>query len=145
MTTQGYSAYRRTQIQTSDPKQIVILLYEGAISRLGQAREAIERGDNQTRTASITRVLEIVHFLSNSLDHERGGEISANLARLYDYVRDIVSMGNIETDTAKFDEAASLLATLLEAWRQVCGNPNATPPIVEQAAREASASIAAVS
>lgn len=138
----GYNTYQRTQIATADRRKIVVLLYEGAISRLNQAIAAIGTGANEKRTSSITKALDIIHFLNNGLDFERGGEIAQNLQRLYDYVRDIVSEGNISGDVKKLEEAIRLLSMLLDAWKTICTQGNvATPPILEQRAREAVAAV----
>jgi flagellar protein FliS len=141
----GYSAYQRTQIATADRRKIIVLLYEGAITRLTQSMAAIRDNDPDRRVLNANKALDIIHFLTNGLDFERGGEIARNLERLYDYVRDIIAAGNIHSDTSKFTEAIRLLTILLEAWRQICNGGADTPPdLVERRAREAVASVASV-
>jgi flagellar secretion chaperone FliS len=126
MSSKPHAAYQRTQISTSDPRRIVVLLYDGAISRLNQAVESHGKGDKASRTIHVNKALDIIHFLTNSLDFERGGEISLNLQRLYDYIRDIVTLANIEGTPEKFTEAIHLLTTLLDAWRSICADHTAT-------------------
>jgi flagellar protein FliS len=133
----GHSAYQRTQIATADRRKIVVLLYEGAISRLTQAQHALKEGDADRRVLNVNKALDIIHFLNNSLDFEQGGDISPNLRRLYDYIRDVISVGNISGDTKKLDEAGRLLTTLLEAWRTISnGGSGNFAPALEARTRE---------
>jgi flagellar protein FliS len=146
MTPKGYTAYQRTEVKTADRRKIIVLLYESAISRLTQAKQAMGRGDTDTRTAGVKKALDIIHFLSNGLDHKRGGEIAFNLSRLYDYCRDIISLGNIESDPKKFDEAIGLLRPLLEAWQEIAKGADPTNPglAVAEKAKELSERVAQV-
>ncbi|MBN1477420.1 flagellar export chaperone FliS [Candidatus Sumerlaeota bacterium] len=147
MSAKPHATYKRTQISTSDPRRIVVLLYDGAISRLNQAVEAHGRGDRASRTVHVNKALDIIHFLTNSLDFERGGEIALNLQRLYDYIRDIITLANIEGTPEKFTEAIRLLTTLLDAWRSICADSTATPAPEEDFAlrtREIASGVAAI-
>lgn len=139
----GYSVYHRTQITTSDRRKVIVMLYEGAISRLNQAIAALEERDADRRVICVNKALDIIHFLSSALDFERGGEIAGNLGRLYDYTRDVIARGNIEGRAERFSEAIRILSTLLEAWRAIASNGHAnTSAVLEESAREVAASVA---
>jgi flagellar protein FliS len=141
--TAGYSAYQRTQIATADRRRIIVLLYEGAITRLEQAKDAVRRGDADRRVISVNKALDIIHLLRSGLDFESGGDIALNLQRLYDYVRDIVAEGNISGETEKLDEAIHLLSMLLVAWRAISmTGAGAETPLLEQRTREIADSVA---
>jgi flagellar protein FliS len=115
---QAHQHYQRVNISTADPLRIVIMLYEGAIKNLNQALRLLDANVAEAG-ARIGRALEIIHYLHNALDHEKGGDIAANLQRLYDYLRDILNEANIRHDHAKIREAIALLQTLLEGWRGI--------------------------
>jgi flagellar protein FliS len=118
--------YQRVEIATADPVRIVVLLYEGAIRNLNIAARNIET-DKELASAKICRTLEIVNYLRNALDHEQGGEISLNLQRLYEYMRDQLNEANIHSDASKLAEVVNLLQILLEGWRGISANQTATP------------------
>ena len=84
--TTGPNAYFRTQVQSSTPLERVVMLYDGALRALDTARESMTKHDLLARRAAISRVIGIVTELQNTLDLERGGQIAADLDRLYDYV-----------------------------------------------------------
>lgn len=126
-----YQTYQRTSIQTSDRTQVIVLLYEGAQKNLNLAIAQLESGTRETEWSNkLAKTLEIINFLSNALDFERGGEIAQNLANLYDYMRDIITQANIKREVAPLREAHDLLGTLLEGWRGIVGaNPEAAAPV----------------
>jgi flagellar protein FliS len=58
----------------------------------------------------------MIDGLRVALDHERGGEIAANLARLYDYIIRRLTEGNLRNDAALLDEAVELLNEIRGGW-----------------------------
>jgi flagellar secretion chaperone FliS len=113
--------YQRVNISTADPVRIIVLLYEGAIKNLNQGIRLMD-DDGDTSSAKLSRTLEIINYLRNALDHEKGGEIALNLGRLYDYMRDTLAQANIQRDKDKIKIVISLLQTLLEGWRGITSN-----------------------
>jgi len=119
MRTNAYQTYVEDEIVTADPIRLVQLLYQGAIEAVASARLNLASGDIKGRFAAATKVIEILTELSSSLNHEQGGELSARLAALYDYMQRRVIDGNQEQIDAPFAEVGQLLATLGEAWFNV--------------------------
>ena len=122
MMPRGADAYRRTSVQSSSPLELVVMLYDGAIRFVIEAREAIARNDVRARTAAVSRTLEIVAELQNTLNLKEGGEVGRELDRLYSYMRarlfDVTSTG--DDDAAK--EVHKLLTTLREGWSQIAAS-----------------------
>lgn len=115
----GVSSYRRTSIQTADPRQVIVLLYEGAIKNLRQARAFMEGGNFEAQGQKINKTLDILQFLDNALDYDQGGEIARHLGRLYAYMRDQLILANVEKSLPILDEVIALLGTVLEGWRGI--------------------------
>src|SRR6185312_5160994 len=82
-----YQAYAEGNLLNSDPIRLVISLYEGAIKSAEQTRQCLKTGDIWGRSRSITKAVQILSELMISLDHEKGGEVSQNLKRLYSYMQ----------------------------------------------------------
>ena len=124
MAPQGIKTYQKNVFKTNaDNRKVVALLYEGVIQSLYIAINAIEAGDTRTRNAKIDKALQIIHYMSVALDHEKGGEIAANLGRLYDYCRDTITQGNLKGDIPKLREAIQLFAVVLDGWKQISEGP----------------------
>jgi len=110
--------YQQNHIATASPEQILIMLYDGALRFLGQAASGIEAGDRELRTRYINKSIAILSELSATLDHEIGGDISANLAALYDYmIRELMS-ANANNDIQPLRVVEKMLAELRETWMQ---------------------------
>lgn len=114
------SAYKSVAAHSSaldaDPHKIITMLIDGALDRLGSARGCIERGEVATKAGLLHRVGAIVDELRGSLDHSAGGEIAANLERLYDYMMGRILTANFKNDVVAIDEVVRLLREVREAW-----------------------------
>ena len=75
--------YQNNQILNASPEQILILLYDGSIRFCRQAIHAMDAGDRTTQAEKISRAMAIVCEFSNTLDHEIGGDMAADLDALY--------------------------------------------------------------
>lgn len=123
----GYKTYQRVEVQTSDPTKIIVMLYEGAIKNLNQAIGHFEAKRNEEGSGRVNKTLDIVHYLSSTLDFEKGGEIAQNLSKLYDYVRDTLALANINADAGGIRDSIKVLSELLEGWQAIVVQNNATP------------------
>lgn len=103
----------------ADPHRLICMLLDGALERLSAARGYAERKDLMQKAALLHRVGLIIDELRLSLDHSAGGDIAANLDRLYDYVMRRVVHANLQNDTAAIDEAARLLQKIRDAWTAI--------------------------
>ncbi|HUT24934.1 MAG TPA: flagellar export chaperone FliS [Sumerlaeia bacterium] len=136
----GYKSYARTNIQTSDPRAVVVLLYEGAIGFLNQAADAARRDARMDMSTFLLKTLKIVQFLDAALDFDQGGEVAENLNRLYAYMRDSLSEANLTCQPEKIEEVVDLLKTLLGGWREVASCPEAATALSARGAAVAGAS-----
>lgn len=118
MTEGGRGAYLENEILEVDGWRLVELIYQAAIGAIGKAREHLRAGAIQARSRQITRASELVSELALSLDHRTGGELSRNLAELYDYIQRLLQEANFRQIEPPLAEAQELLCTLLEAWQQ---------------------------
>lgn len=127
MQSQGYKSYQRVGISTADPVKLVVMLYEGAIKFLSQAMTLMP-DDAIAASEKITRGVNIINHLRNTLDMNKGGEVAINLERLYVFMRDELAIANIRKDTEKIQHVINLLSTVLEGWRGICGMNTNPPP-----------------
>ncbi|CAB3887914.1 flagellar export chaperone FliS [Achromobacter anxifer] len=113
-----------TQILGASPERLISLLYMGARAAIGQARLHLQEGRITERGAAISKAIKIVdEGLKTGLNMEAGGEIAANLARLYDYIVRTLLMANLKADAESLETADRLLADLAEAWQTSIDRP----------------------
>jgi flagellar protein FliS len=107
-------------VQSADPHQLILMLYDGALMALAQAVVAMEQKDIPKRAQSISRAIAIIHDgLHASLDVESGGELGERLAALYDYMVERLTQANATNNAAAVQEVSGLLRTLREAWAEM--------------------------
>jgi flagellar protein FliS len=122
-------AYLETRILSADPVELVSILYEHATISVQDARQSLATGDVPGRARAVTRAIAIVGELEGSLDREQGGEIAANLGRLYPYMRERLTHGNITQTDAPLAEVEALLRTLGDGWKAIAGQTPGEPRI----------------
>ena len=119
----GRNAYQQSAAQTASPAQLVLMLYDGALLRIEQAVEALEESrDLMVAHTGIMKSQRIIDELELSLDHDRGGEIAANLAAIYVFVGELLLEGNLKKDPSMLREAIEVLTPLRETWDRACVN-----------------------
>ncbi|MCB1684373.1 MAG: flagellar export chaperone FliS [Pseudomonadales bacterium] len=118
--------YRKLDVQTvvdsASPHQLIEMLIQGACARMKQAKGCIQHGDIEGRSRAINATLDILSGLQASLDHERGGDLSANLDALYDYMQRRLFRASLENDAAGLDEVIDLMRTLKDAWAAIASD-----------------------
>jgi flagellar protein FliS len=119
MRSNPYQTYVEVEILNADPVKLVDLLYKGAIAAVGRARANLASGNIVARSRAVTKAIEIFTELSTALDHERGGQLSARLAGLYDYMQRRLIDANREQADQPLAEVEQILKTLEEAWSHV--------------------------
>ncbi len=120
----GANAYSQvnleTAVQSADPHQLILMLYDGALLALAEATVAIEQKDVPKRAKAISRAIAIIQDgLHASLDVEAGGELGQRLAALYDYLVERLTQANATNNAAAVQEVSGLLRTLREAWAEM--------------------------
>ncbi|MFD4840798.1 flagellar export chaperone FliS [Achromobacter sp. NPDC058515] len=116
-----------TQVMSATPERLITLLYHGARAAIGQARIHLQEGRVAERGAAITKAIKIVdEGLKMGLNMEAGGDIAANLGRLYDYIVRTLLMANLKADVEQLEIADRLLADLAEAWQTSIDRPAAS-------------------
>ena len=126
----GALAYRTVDAQSRSPIELVVMLYDGAIRFLGDAREAHERNDHRGRATGVSKAMAIVGELRSTLNVEEGSNLALELDRLYDYMFGRLLEVTTKRDLSGLEEVQRLLITVREGWVQVSAATSGTgsPP-----------------
>ncbi len=106
-------------VTDANPHQLICMLMAGALDRVASAKGAIARGEIRNKGELLSAAIAIVDSLRASLDHDRGGEISANLASLYDYIEQTLVQANLASDVTQLDEVSLLLTEIKQGWESI--------------------------
>jgi flagellar secretion chaperone FliS len=115
----GIDTYRRTNVHTRSPLELVVMLYDGALQSLGDARDAMARKDVGTRTTAISRALAILTELQGTLNMKEGGAIAEELDRLYAFAISRLVDVTTKRDASAIDEIVRVLTPLRDGWSQI--------------------------
>jgi flagellar protein FliS len=126
----GTQAYAQVSLESgvmsASPHQLIVMLFDGALSALARARILMNQGDIAGKGLAISKAINIIdNGLKTGLDHTQGGEIADNLAALYDYMKRRLMQANLHNDESTIEEVIKLLDNVSDAWRQI--GPNYQP------------------
>ncbi|MCG4453706.1 flagellar export chaperone FliS [Pseudomonas sp. MMS21-TM103] len=107
-----------TQAQAVDasPHRLIQMLMEGGLTRIAQARGAMERQQTAMKGELIGKAIGIVGGLRAGLDLQQGGELATNLDSLYEYMVSRLFEANVKNEAAPLDEVAGLLRNVKSGW-----------------------------
>lgn len=116
-----------TGVAAASPHQLIVMLYDGALQAIAQARAHLAAGRVAQKGESLSRAIAIIdEGLRGCLDPS-GGEIAAHLGELYAYMGRRLFAGGARNDPAALDEVAGLLAELRGAWASIAQAPAPHP------------------
>jgi flagellar protein FliS len=113
--------YLRTQVESSTPVELVVLLYDAALRFTAAARDAMARRDIPARRTALSKAMRIVAELQQSLDVDRGGTVAKDLDALYTWVMARLVKATTDQQVQPIEEARRVLSTLATAWRSLAG------------------------
>lgn len=117
--------YKKNEVETATPEQILILLYDGAIRFLIKAKQAMaDKNIQETHNNLISCENIILEFMS-SLDMENGGDLAQRLYSLYDYYYNTLVQANMEKNVKKVDYVLAHLKDLRTTWSKAINIANA--------------------
>jgi len=122
------SAAAHGGVAAADPHKLVMMLLDGALARIAQARGCGERGAKLEKSQHLQRAMAIIGELRASLDLSQG-PLARNLDDLYDYVSRQLLLGQVSSDLRALTSASSILVEIRGAW--------AALPVEARAARAA--------
>jgi flagellar protein FliS len=118
-TTSAATISQDSQITQADPAQLIVLLYNGALSHIAQGQQFHKANDLVQAGLAISKAQAIVGELRQVLDLESGGDIAKNLDRLYTYLHGLMAKAMVASRVEPLNEAAKLLTELRGAWSEV--------------------------
>lgn len=122
------NAYMQTHVTTTTPGHLVVLLYDGAISFLEQAKVRINEKNYAQKGILISQALDIIAELDGSLNTEKGGDIAKNLHSLYAYCNSRLLFANLKMEIEPIDEVIGILSSFRSAFAEISKVQPAMPP-----------------
>lgn len=109
-----------TGVLAASPRQLIILLYEGAELAVRMAIKHLNDGDIAKKSAAISKASAIIgEGLQTALDTSSGEDIAQQLDALYDYMNKRLMLAHMKNEIAPMEEVLGLLRELRGAWQQI--------------------------
>ena len=120
MNAQEYARrYAAAQVTMVSREKLLLLMLEGGLKFLRLTRDALAAGDVQGFGENLSRTQAIIAELHRTLDHEVGGDISRNLARIYDFMMFHLTEANTRKSVRHVDEVIRAFAPIVDAFQQI--------------------------
>ncbi|WP_186580823.1 flagellar export chaperone FliS [Aquibacillus kalidii] len=117
MMNQTYNTYQNNSVMTASPADLTLMLYNGCLKFIKQAKKGIEENNYEKKNTNIQKSQNIIDELSITLDQEVA--ISKQVLPLYDFIKRQLVEANIKNDVEKLDQAAELITEFRDTWQQV--------------------------
>jgi flagellar protein FliS len=124
----GVQAYAKVGLETSavaaSPHELIVMLFDGAMVAISNARSNIKAGKIAEKGKSISHAIAIINDgLRACLDKKAGGGIANNLDGLYEYMTNRLLQANLNNSPEMLDEVHTLLSDLRDAWVSIGKKP----------------------
>ena len=122
-------AYKRQDVLTATPADLVVMLYDALKKNIMQARRGLERKNIQSTHDHLMKAQEIVTELVNSLDMNY--DISTELLSLYEFMLTSLEDANIQKKPELLTPVIDIVDSLREAWQEIAQSNKGTLHINE--------------
>lgn len=112
------AAYQQSAARGATPVGMVVSLYDTILRDLRRAMAALDAGKVEERVFELNHALTVIAHLQSVLDHQRGGEAAARLARFYDITHGMIVEANAGGSRTTIAKLVDLYSSLRQAWQQ---------------------------
>lgn len=119
---QYQSIGNQSEAMDASPHRLIQMLMEGALDRIAIAKGAMQQQDVELKGERISSAISIMEGLRASLNKDAGGEISANLDNMYEYMARRLMEANLKNDVEMLDEVADLMRKIKSGWDEIPAN-----------------------
>ena len=117
------SAYKSTSVNTSSPADLVLMLYDGILRFLNNARGGFSIKDpvayHQIINENLQKAQAIIRELRSCLDVEKATEFGETMSGLYDYFDRRLQEANMEKTIEPIDEIYDRVTIIRNAWDEM--------------------------
>jgi len=108
--------YQSNQVTTATPADLTLMLYNGALKFVKQAKSAIEEKNVTKAHEASLKVQNILYELMSTLNNEY--PISKEFAKLYEYMLQRTIEANIRKDLEILNEVEDLFIQFRDTWKE---------------------------
>lgn len=111
-----YKTYQHNSFNTASPGELTLMLYNGCLKFINQAKKAIQDNQIEIKNINIIKAQKIINELMITLNMDI--EISKDMMALYDFINRQLIEANIKNSVTQLDVAEGLVTEFRDAWKQ---------------------------
>ena len=115
----AYNSYRRSEIETLTPRDLLVKLFEGMERFIEQGAMAMDNRHLGLAISNTQRIRDILFELQATLNFEAGGEVAKNLDALYTFMISEVIEANMHKDGQRLRQLQRIVRPLKEGWQGI--------------------------
>nr|WP_315362279.1 flagellar export chaperone FliS [Cytobacillus firmus] len=112
-----YQSYQQNSVNTASPGELTLMLYNGCLKFIHQAKKAIEEKNIEMKNTNIQKAQSIIQELMVTLNMDI--EVSKNMMSLYDFMNRRLMEANIKNDASILAEVEGLVTEFRDTWKEV--------------------------
>lgn len=112
-----YQAYQQNSVSTASPGELTLMLYNGCLKFIKQARLAIEQKNTQDKNLNLQKAQRIIQELMITLNPEAA--VSESMMSMYDYMNRRLIEVNMSNDLDILTEVEGYVMEFRDTWKQV--------------------------
>ncbi|MCM3602639.1 flagellar export chaperone FliS [Robertmurraya korlensis] len=112
-----YQAYQQNSLNTASPGELTLMLYNGCLKFINQAKVALQTNDMQEKNTNLIKAQKIIQEFMITLNMDV--PLSKDLMAMYDYIYRRLVEANIKNDVKILDEVSGFVTEYRDTWKQV--------------------------
>jgi len=121
-----YAKYQDTRFSTTNKGALILLMYDGTIRFLEEAKKRMKAKDYAGKGLYIDRAYSAIIELRSSLKFDADKKLSDSLNQLYFFMSKQLSKASLDNDVKSVEVVIDLLKGLREAWEQAIKKESST-------------------
>lgn len=112
-----YQAYQNNSINTASPGELTLMLYNGCLKFIKQAKEAFDQEDHERKNTNLVKAQKIIQELMVTLRTDL--EVTEGMLQLYDYMHRKLVEANVNNDLELLEEVEGYVIEFRDTWKEV--------------------------
>jgi flagellar protein FliS len=117
MSLNAYQTYQQNSVGTASPGELTLMLYNGCLKFLKQAKVAIETGNVADKNTNLQKAQKIIQELMVTLNTDVA--VGNQMMQMYDYMNRRLIDANVKNDVSIIEEVEGLTTEFRDTWKDV--------------------------
>lgn len=116
LATNASQTYQQNKMNTASPGELTLMLYNGCLKFIKQAKQAIEGNEIEFKNTNIIKAQNIIREFMVTLNMDI--EISHSMLPMYDYILNRLVEANVKNDIDILTEVEGFVIQFRDTWKE---------------------------